>query len=85
MRGQGKDRISLVPVSIKQLHSITTQGDSNYMLDDKEVFNVKVVASVVDVEAHTTHMLVKINDGTGTFNCKHWTDASSGDSKPTYQ
>lgn len=59
--------------------NITVEGDNNLFLDGKEMHMVRVIGMVESVEQHSTNINFRINDGTGSFPCKIWSDQNSTD------
>ena len=75
-----KDRQSLLPVSVQQLQAAASEGDG-FKIDDADIFTVKIIGLIESIEAHSTNINYKINDGTGSFECKLWIDKDSSGSQ----
>lgn len=77
-----KDRLSVIPTSIKQLLLAQNKGDS-FIYDSTELFTVKLIGLVKSVNIHATNKVFEIDDGSGSIECKKWIDkdTSSGSSE----
>lgn len=64
-----RDRQSLLPMTIKQLHSIVEEDGVN-KLDGVEVFSVRLLGTIQSIDAHATNVVYRISDGTGIVECK---------------
>ena len=51
--------------------------DDSYKVDGFEVFTVKIIGVVDSLQEHSTNVTFKINDGTGSFECKQWIEKNS--------
>lgn len=47
--------------------------NGSFFVDDKELHVVKLVGYVEQMDDHTTNTEYRINDGTGSVDCKFWT------------
>lgn len=68
-----RDRQSLLPMTVKQLHSIAEEDGVN-KLDGVEVFSARIVGTIESIEAHATNVVYRITDGTGMVECKSFVD-----------
>lgn len=66
-----KERQSLLPVTIKQLQDADNSEDI-FKVDGAELFTVKIVATIYNVEEHATNHTFQVSDGTGSIECKKW-------------
>jgi hypothetical protein len=74
-----RDRQSVIPTTVKQLLSTITDPSSDaFKLDNAELFIVKLVGTVQQVEEHSTNFSYRLNDGTGVIECKYWIEKDSG-------
>lgn len=74
---------NLVPVSIKDI--LTTSGgeeagaaDAAFKVEGREVGMVDLVGRVLSVDRKPTKTVYQLDDGTGTIEAVHWTDAEKG-------
>jgi len=68
---KSRDKQSLLPVSVKQLLS-AMPGEDGYKIDDAELTTLKLVGTLVEPQEHSTNLNFKLNDGSGTIECKQW-------------
>lgn len=71
-----KDKNNIRPISIKQFLSASFEND-NFIIDNSELQVAKIVGFVESIEQHSTNLVYKINDGSGTVDCKFWTSKST--------
>lgn len=69
-----RDRQSLTPVTVKQIHSALTDSGDVFRIDNAETFVVKIIGRVESVDQFSTNICYKVHDGTGIIECKHWLD-----------
>lgn len=74
---RSRDRESLTPVTIKQIKGSTNDGDS-IKLDGVDLFLVKIMGFIENVEEHSTNLTYQLNDGTGVIECKDWISKDAG-------
>lgn len=80
-----KSNATITPCSVAQLLKASHDDDA-FKLDDHELFIVKIVGFIENVDDKTTHVKYFINDGTGSFECQQWFgDASDSANKMTYK
>lgn len=78
-----RERQSLLPLTIKQLHSIVEEDGTN-KLDGVEVFTVRIVGTVLNTDSHATNVMYTISDGTGTVECKRFVEKDDHGSDPRF-
>lgn len=65
---------------MKQISNIRPVDDV-YKVDEVELHMLKLVGTLLDPQEHSTNFTFRLNDNTGTIECKQWIekDASSYD------
>lgn len=70
-----RDNHSIMPLTIKQvLESEKNIAEDNWSVDGQVIYQVKLVATIVSKEEHTTNVNYVVNDGTAGIECKKWID-----------
>jgi len=72
--GGRKDRETLVPVMIRQLHQAVqdTNDDAMFMLGSAAVAQVRLVGCIVEMKEQSTSLVYIVEDGTGRVEVKLW-------------
>jgi replication factor A2 len=68
---KSRDRQSLVPLTVKQLSNLRSVDDV-YRVDDVELHMLKLVGTLLSPQEHSTNFTFRLNDCTGTMDCKQW-------------
>lgn len=69
---------SLRPVMIGQLLNATqAHSDAEWMIEDAEIGQVTVVASVITIKNQATNCVYWIDDGSGRVEARHWVDSAN--------
>eukprot|EP01031_Cornospumella_fuschlensis_P053064 gene53064-64821_t len=68
---KSRDRQSLLPLTVKQVQSARSENDV-YQVDGVELHMLKLVGTLVGPQEHSTNFTFRINDGSGTIECKQW-------------
>jgi replication factor A2 len=74
---KSRDKQSLLPVTVKQLLSAMSSEDG-YKVDDVALTTLKLVGTLVAPQEHSTNLNFKLNDGSGTIECKQWIEKDAG-------
>ncbi|XP_010525055.1 PREDICTED: replication protein A 32 kDa subunit B [Tarenaya hassleriana] len=69
---KNRDVRTLLPLTLKQLNSISTNGESNFFIDGVEINTVAIVGRVCSMENRITQVDFVIDDGTGRVECVRW-------------
>jgi len=69
-----KDRETLVPVMIRQIHQAVqdTNDDQMFNLGSSAVAQVRVVGCIVEMKEQSTSLVYVVEDGTGRIEVKLW-------------
>ncbi|KIY72165.1 nucleic acid-binding protein [Cylindrobasidium torrendii FP15055 ss-10] len=70
---------ALRPMKIAQLLKCVHAPDNEWRLDDVIIGNVTVVALVLDISKSATNTSYSIEDGSGTFEVRHWSEGGEED------
>lgn len=77
---RNRDLETLMPATIKQISGATQDApDDNFMIDGKEVTQVKIVGCVVEMAVQSTNISYQLEDGTGRIEMKQWINADEGE------
>ncbi|KAG8470890.1 hypothetical protein KFE25_009311 [Diacronema lutheri] len=78
--GKRPDSQSLLPVTIHQIHSATqAPGEETWRIDGREAQQVTIVGMIMSVDAKSTAVTYRIDDGTGFIEVKVWPDSDDSD------
>lgn len=79
---RNRDNDVLIPATIKQLFGATQDApDDSFMIDGKEVAQVKVVGCVVEMAVQSTNISYQLEDGTGRIEVKQWINAEDSEAE----
>lgn len=53
-------------------------GEDGYKIDDTELTTLKLIGTLVEPQEHSTNLNFKLNDGSGTIECKQWIEKDAG-------
>ena len=68
-----RDKSTLMPVSIKQINSISSDsGNDNLKIDDIDVHQVRIIGTIEKKIEHPTRINYSINDGSGTIEVQKY-------------
>ncbi|CAK7337569.1 unnamed protein product [Dovyalis caffra] len=62
----------LFPLTVKQINSLASNDESNFIIDGAEVNNVTIVGRVSHKEDKTSEYTFLVDDGTGQIECTKW-------------
>ena len=74
-----RDQHSILPVTVKQIIEAEKDADDSFKIDDQSVYQVKLLATVISKEEHTTNVNYIVNDGSGNMECKKWIDNNAAE------
>ncbi|VVA96268.1 unnamed protein product [Arabis nemorensis] len=63
---------TLLPLTLKQLNSVSTNGESNFSIDGVDINTVAIVGRVTRMENRITQVDFVVDDGTGWVDCVRW-------------
>ncbi|KAI5585446.1 hypothetical protein BDE02_06G146300 [Populus trichocarpa] len=66
----------LFPLTVKQINNLTSNDESNLIIDGAEVNNVTIVGRVSHKEDKASEYSFLIDDGTGQIECTQWVQES---------
>ncbi|CAD7702775.1 unnamed protein product [Ostreobium quekettii] len=67
---------TLRAVTVRQLaEAIKGVDDDNFVVDGAPIQNVTLVGQIMDIQTQQSHILYKVDDGTGVCQVKYWTDS----------
>ncbi|KAJ0244580.1 Replication protein A 32 kDa subunit B [Hirschfeldia incana] len=69
---KNRDARTLLPLTLKQLNSVSTNGESNFSIDGVDINTVAIVGRVSRIENRITQVDFVIDDGTGCVECIRW-------------
>ncbi|CAH8331850.1 unnamed protein product [Eruca vesicaria subsp. sativa] len=69
---KNRDARTLLPLTLKQLNSVSTNGESNFSIDGVDINTVAIVGRVSRMENRITQVDFVIDDGTGCVECIRW-------------
>ena len=78
-RKGNRDQHSILPVTVKQIIEAEKDADDSFKIDDQSVYQVKLLATVISKEEHTTNVNYIVNDGSGNMECKKWIDNNAAE------
>lgn len=67
-----RDARTLLPLTLKQLNSVSTSGESNFSIDGVDINTVAIVGRVSRIENRITQVDFVVDDGTGCVECIRW-------------
>jgi replication factor A2 len=69
----------MYPLTIKQLiEAAKNNADDTWSVDGVPLHHIKLVATIESKESHATNHNYSVSDGSGTIECKKWTDSNDG-------
>ncbi|KAJ6914170.1 hypothetical protein NC651_016430 [Populus alba x Populus x berolinensis] len=66
----------LFPLTVKQINNLTSNDESNLIIDGAEVNNVTIVGRVSHKEDKASEYSFLVDDGTGQIECTQWVQES---------
>ncbi|CAF2374971.1 hypothetical protein BRARA_A03856 [Brassica rapa] len=69
---RNRDARTLLPLTLKQLNSVSTNGESNFSIDGVDINTVAIVGRVSRIENRITQVDFVVDDGTGCVECIRW-------------
>ncbi|CAN6926966.1 unnamed protein product [Brassica oleracea] len=69
---KNRDARTLLPLTLKQLNSVSTNGESNFSIDGVDINTVAIVGRVSRIENRITQVDFVVDDGTGCVECIRW-------------
>jgi replication factor A2 len=69
---QNRDVRTLLPLTLKQLSSASTTGESNFSIDGVDIKTVVIVGRISRMENRITQVDFVVDDGTGWVDCVRW-------------
>ncbi|ESQ49815.1 hypothetical protein EUTSA_v10021296mg [Eutrema salsugineum] len=69
---KNRDVRTLLPLTLKQLNSVSTNGESNFSIDGVDINTVAIVGRVSRMENRITQVDFVVDDGTGCVECVRW-------------
>ncbi|RLN68140.1 hypothetical protein BBJ28_00016843, partial [Nothophytophthora sp. Chile5] len=78
-RGGSRDAQTIVPVTVRQLQSVTSSDEDGMRLDGQEVTTVRLVGLLTGLTPHSTNVRFQLDDGTGSFDCQYFLHADDAD------
>ncbi|CAN8260599.1 unnamed protein product [Cochlearia groenlandica] len=69
---KNRDVRTLLPLTLKQLNSSSSNGESNFSIDGVDINNVAIVGRVSRMESRITQVDFVVDDGTGCVDCVRW-------------
>ncbi|KAJ4886288.1 Replication protein A 32 kDa subunit B [Raphanus sativus] len=69
---RNRDARTLLPLTLKQLNSVSTSGESNFSIDGVDINTVAIVGRVSRIENRITQVDFVVDDGTGCVECIRW-------------
>ncbi|XP_010503399.1 PREDICTED: replication protein A 32 kDa subunit B [Camelina sativa] len=69
---KNRDVRTLLPLTLKQLSSASTNGDSNFSVDGVDINTVAIVGRISRMENRITQVDFVVDDGTGWVDCVRW-------------
>jgi hypothetical protein len=70
-----RDQQSVVPATIKQLlEAPKNSSDDSFSIDGAQLHHLKLIATIISKEEHSTNFNYMISDGSGVIECKKWVD-----------
>lgn len=68
-----------IPVTVRQLQTLTASDDDALRLDGQEVNTVKLVGLLTHLAPHSTSLRFQLDDGSGIFDCQYFVPADDAD------
>ncbi|CAA0381148.1 Nucleic acid-binding OB-fold [Arabidopsis suecica] len=72
---KNRDVRTLLPLTLKQLSSASTTGESNFCIDGVDIKTVVIVGRISRMENRITQVDFVVDDGTGWVDCVRWCHA----------
>jgi replication factor A2 len=72
---KNRDVRTLLPLTLKQLSSASTTGESNFSIDGVDIKTVVIVGRISRMENRITQVDFVVDDGTGWVDCVRWCHA----------
>ncbi|CAH2069179.1 unnamed protein product, partial [Thlaspi arvense] len=69
---KNRDVSTLLPLTLKQLNSVSTNGESNFSIDGVDINTVAIVGRVARMENIITQVDFVVDDGTGCIEYNCW-------------
>ncbi|KAL1211444.1 Replication protein A 32 kDa subunit B [Cardamine amara subsp. amara] len=69
---KNRDVRTLLPLTLKQLNSASTNGESNFSIDGVDINTVSIVGRICRMENRITQVDFVVDDGTGCADCVRW-------------
>uniref|UniRef100_A0A1J3JP22 Replication protein A 32 kDa subunit B n=1 Tax=Noccaea caerulescens TaxID=107243 RepID=A0A1J3JP22_NOCCA len=69
---KNRDARTLLPLTLKQLNSVSTNGESNFSIDGVEINTVAIVGRISRMENRITQVDFVVDDGTASAECVRW-------------
>ncbi|CAL9219361.1 unnamed protein product [Arabidopsis halleri] len=69
---KNRDVRTLLPLTLKQLSSASTTGESNFSIDGVDINTVAIVGRISRMENRITQVDFVVDDGTGWVDCVRW-------------